>query len=66
MDTRERRYTVIGEGNDSPLRSPIGLAEDERGHLYITDSVVGTVYRYDLARQALEPFSWGNCNGRPE
>ncbi|BCS53271.1 6-bladed beta-propeller [Geobacter sp. SVR] len=53
MDSRENAYSVIGEGI---LRSPIGIAMDDAENLYITDSGAGTIYRYSLRRQLLEPF----------
>lgn len=56
MDSRQGVYTVIGEEPNSPLRTPIGVAEDDHGRLYITDSTSGTVYRYDFAGRTLAPF----------
>jgi len=55
MDRKKGRYVVIG-GRDAPMGTPIGLAEDERGYLYISDSTNNMVYRYDIGRQALLPF----------
>ncbi len=56
MDTKEGRYRIIdGEGSNL-LRTPIGLAEDEQGNLYITDSTAATVYVYDIGRKTLKPF----------
>jgi DNA-binding beta-propeller fold protein YncE len=57
MNLNERRYTVVGPiSNGIQLRTPIGLAEDEQGLLYITDSTAGMVYVYDIARGLLKPF----------
>jgi DNA-binding beta-propeller fold protein YncE len=57
MDTRGNRYDVIGKREGQPVfQTPIGIASDGEGHLYITDSEAGTVYRYDLAERLLSPF----------
>jgi hypothetical protein len=56
MDTAKGVYTVIGTESNSPLRTPIGIAEDDHDHLYITDSTTGAVYLYDLANRTLMPF----------
>jgi DNA-binding beta-propeller fold protein YncE len=56
MDQAGGRYVVIGGDARSPLRTPIGLTEDDRGGLYITDSSTGMVYRYDISRETLNPF----------
>ncbi|KAB0664484.1 6-bladed beta-propeller [Oryzomonas japonica] len=57
-------YTIIGDQDDSPLRSPIGVTEDDGGHLYITDSVVRQIFVYDIAGKALKPFTTKKL-GRP-
>ena len=56
MDTRAGLYSVIASTAGSPLRSPIGLAEDRDNSLFITDSVTDTVYRYDLMHHVLTPL----------
>ena len=56
MDMKEGRYVLIGDESDSPLRTPIGLAEDDHDRLYITDSTTGNVYLYDIAGRSLKPF----------
>jgi DNA-binding beta-propeller fold protein YncE len=59
MDTKAARYSTITSASGAPLRSPIGLAEDQENGLYITDSVTNAVYRYDLALRTLAPFLAG-------
>ena len=54
MDTREGSYTLIGAKAGSPLRSPIGLAEDGQGRLYITDSTAGALFRQAKAGDPLQ------------
>ncbi|WP_223923216.1 SBBP repeat-containing protein [Geobacter sp. AOG2] len=55
MDRKKGRYVVIGD-KDTRLKTPIGLAQDERGYLYISDSTNDMVYRYDIDRETLTPF----------
>lgn len=54
MDVREKRYSVIG--GEGVFRSPIGVTEDDQENLYITDAGAGTIYRYNLKKEKLEPF----------
>lgn len=56
MDTKAGHYQVVAGAGGLPLRSPIGLAEDDKNNLYITDSVNDAVYRYDLVQHTLTPF----------
>lgn len=49
-------YSVIGAREDAPLRSPIGLTEDDRGRIYITDSMTGMVYRFTPGDGSLKPL----------
>ena len=56
MDTREGRYSIIGGTARSPLRTPIGLAEDGQGTLLITDSTAGAVFRYNREDGSLHPI----------
>jgi len=56
LDITGSAYSVIGDREDSPLRSPIGLTEDMSGRIYITDSMTGTVYRFNPADGSLKPL----------
>lgn len=56
MDTKQGLYSRITAPEGGPFRSPIALAEDEQGGLYITDSTSGTVFRYDLVQRTVTPF----------
>jgi sugar lactone lactonase YvrE len=56
LDITKSAYSVIGDRDDSPLRSPIGLAEDNSGRIYITDSMTAAVYRYTPADGSLKPL----------
>ncbi|UFS71062.1 SMP-30/gluconolactonase/LRE family protein [Geomonas sp. RF6] len=57
LDMKHKKYSVIGEGKDAVLRSPIGVTEDDRGNVYITDSGSGLIYRYNLEEKKLRPFT---------
>lgn len=56
LDIVKGAYSVIGSQEGSPLRSPIGLTEDDAGRLYITDSVTRRVYRFDPTDDSLKPL----------
>ena len=64
LDLKSRLYTIIGDGNERIFRSPIGITEDDAGHIYVTDSVAGSVFRYSLKQGRLEPFIVSDL-GRP-
>lgn len=56
MDTRENRYLRITPASGGRFLTPIALAMDEAGGLFISDSTANTVYRYDLATGQAVPF----------
>jgi DNA-binding beta-propeller fold protein YncE len=56
FETKEGRYTSIKGDGESRLQVPIGLAEDEKGRLYISDSSTGKIFRYDFASRVLTTF----------
>jgi len=56
LDIVKGTYSVIGSQEGSDMRSPIGLAEDDAGRLYITDSITGKVYRFDPREGSLKPL----------
>uniref|UniRef100_C6E3J4 NHL repeat containing protein n=1 Tax=Geobacter sp. (strain M21) TaxID=443144 RepID=C6E3J4_GEOSM len=56
MDTREKSYYIIGDAEKRTFRSPIGITEDDRDNLYITDSGAAGIFRYNLTKKKLEPF----------
>jgi DNA-binding beta-propeller fold protein YncE len=56
LDIAKGTYTVIGGREGAPLRSPIGLAEDNLGRLYITDSMTAMVYRFTPGDGSLKPL----------
>lgn len=55
MDAGKGKYLVLGK-KEGGLRTPIGLAEDGRGLVYITDSSSGIVFRYNPENERLERF----------
>ncbi|MDD2735852.1 MAG: 6-bladed beta-propeller [Desulfuromonadaceae bacterium] len=56
LDITNGAYSTIGGRDDAPLRSPIGLAEDNSGRVYITDSMTGMVYRFTPGDGTLKPL----------
>ena len=53
---------------DSGLRFPNGIALDANGRLYVTETITGNIYRYDLASSATpERAMFGNViDGSPD
>ncbi len=49
----ERQYTTISLFEKQPLISPIGVAMDEQGNLYISDSFLRRVFVFDAAGKPL-------------
>lgn len=63
-DMARGRYSAIGREGASILRTPMGLALDDRGRVYITDSSQGMVFRYDPEGNVLKPLLSARL-GRP-
>lgn len=59
FDTRDKDYSVIGGGDRQLFLTPIALAGDDAGNVYITDSAAGTVFRYNTADAKVVPFLSG-------
>jgi len=57
FDERRHTYQAIGGDVDSPLQSPICAIRDDLDNLYISDSATGLIYRYNLTKKTLSPFS---------
>jgi sugar lactone lactonase YvrE len=56
LDISRGAYSLIESREGAPLSSPIGLTEDTAGHLYITDSMTGMVYRFTPGDGSLKPL----------
>ncbi|PLX86527.1 MAG: 6-bladed beta-propeller [Desulfuromonas sp.] len=57
IDLQRRRHEVVAGSEELLFRSPIDLARDGRGHLYITDSALGAILRYDRKKEVLTRFA---------
>jgi DNA-binding beta-propeller fold protein YncE len=57
FDLRAGAYTLIRSAGGQSLRSPVGVALDERGNLYVTDSERAEILVFDPALRPL--FSFG-------
>jgi len=44
FDTKQQHHRLIQRKDDAPLTSPIGLALDDKGDVYVTDSALGEVF----------------------
>lgn len=64
LKTESGEWKVLELSADKPLSSLVGIAADEKGSLYLTDSVLKKVYRMRYDQGKLEsfatdyPFAW--------
>lgn len=56
FDPKNSAYRVIRADRRQDLISPLGIASDDDGNLYVTDSASGHIYRYAVDRERLERF----------
>ncbi len=58
-DLRHGGYYQIGrdDGNRRIFRSPVDVAEADDGNLYITDSAMGKIFRFNLKTRLFETFT---------
>jgi DNA-binding beta-propeller fold protein YncE len=56
FDTNRGRHHLIERENRMPLPSPVGLARDNSGKLYITDSMLGAVFVLKRRGKFAEPL----------
>lgn len=53
LDLAKREVTPISEAGDVPLLSPVGVALDSEGHLYVTDSILDRVFKFNAKGEYL-------------
>lgn len=56
FDPRTNEYQIITAPQSTELQCPIGVTSDDDGHVFISDSASGQIYRYTLESKLLEPF----------
>lgn len=56
IDLRQGTYRLLPAEGKTPLVSPIGIARDAQGMLYITDSGTGTIYRFSSTDGSFAPM----------
>lgn len=47
FDMREKKYLKITKADEEELRSPIGVASDDNGEIYLSDSLLKRVFIFD-------------------
>lgn len=48
FDTNKKKYTFIDSiSRNVPLRSPIGVVVDNKGNMYVSDSIIGKIFVFD-------------------
>jgi sugar lactone lactonase YvrE len=65
FDTRRGRYTLVKLARGKPLPSPVGLALDGRGAVYVTDSVLGRVLMIAPDADEATPLTLGVAVKQP-
>lgn len=65
FDTRGGRYTLVKGARGRPLPSPVGLALDARGTVYVTDSVLGRVLMIPPDAEEATPLALGVAVKQP-
>ena len=56
FDLRRQRYQLIQRADREPLPSPVGLAHDRSGSVYITDSILGKIFVLKQGAKYVEPM----------
>jgi DNA-binding beta-propeller fold protein YncE len=59
FDLERREYRSLTGDSDSPLRSPIGVAIDDAGRVYVADSILGRVFVFDERGEVVAEFGAG-------
>ena len=57
LDMNSGDYTVLPEDEDVLFQSIVGIAEDDADNIYVTDSALGKISRYDLRQKKFVPFT---------
>jgi len=65
VDLKEGVRTVIGDSGEDNLKSPVGVAVDEAGNAYVTDSGDGSVKAYAPDGKLLWKSNGTIANARP-
>jgi sugar lactone lactonase YvrE len=64
-DARRVKYRRLLEAEGSPLVSPVGVASDGRGRIYVADSVRAAVFRFAADGKWLDTLGGGGALLRP-
>jgi len=56
LDMNSGDYAVLPEGENPPFQSMVGIAEDDADNIYVTDSALGKICRYNLLEKKFSPF----------
>lgn len=56
LDMNSGEYTVLPDGETPHFQSMVGIAEDDADNIYVTDSALGKICRYNLLEKTFTPF----------
>jgi len=65
INLQQNKYVSVEGSGDEELVSPIGIAVDDRGDIYISDSVLQHVFVFDKERRYLRKFGSSDLFKRP-
>ena len=65
FDTGRAKYRRLEEADGAPLLSPVGVASDGEGRLYVSDSMRAAIYRFDGEGRWLDALAPGDALVRP-
>lgn len=56
FDLRQQKHTVVDHHHGIKLLTPVGVAADTRGRVYVADSTIGRIFVFDHRGKALNSF----------
>ncbi len=65
FDRDNGRHQVLPDPDDESMQSPIGIAHDNDGITYVSDSVRAHIRRFDSSGKSLEPWDADGALQRP-
>jgi DNA-binding beta-propeller fold protein YncE len=57
LDMQSGEYNVLPEDGKISFQSIVGITEDNADNIYVTDSALGKIYRYNLREKQFSPFA---------
>jgi len=65
IDLAQRRYVPVSDIGQRSLQQPIGVTTDDKGMVYVSDSMLGNVFVFDRQGQFIRPLTTSGTLKRP-